>query len=151
MTTKELEGIYATACAAKGYTPNDGQFKIWKQTLGWCERKDLEAALVEFFTNNTGFPMPAELKTLSESARRQRVSKLEQKTELVMWRCPECGIGCSGFPPVGDTTPRTCRGLPRTGPSQDEHGNRIYCGAILEEKYRGELGNQGMRLEGRTA
>jgi hypothetical protein len=108
MTTKELQGIYETACHAKGYTPNDGQFKIWRQTLGWCERKDLEAALVSYFTDNSGFPMPAELKPLSEHNRRLRVAQASESRALVVWLCPVCGYRRSGFLTSLESAYRKC-------------------------------------------
>ena len=130
MTDTQLKELYRTACHGKGFEPNDGQFKVWKQTLGWCEEADLAQALVWYFSDNAAFPMPAELKTLSERARRERVSRAAQKTELVGWFCPECGVHLSGFLDPSDHAPRACKGVPRTGPTGE------VCGAIMVEMYR---------------
>jgi hypothetical protein len=97
MTTKELEGIYATACQAKGFEPNDGQFRIWRQTLGWVDRADLEQALIWYFSENTNFPMPSELKTLAGRAQQARVARTSEARFLVVWLCPVCGFRQSGF------------------------------------------------------
>ena len=127
MTEKELRNLYQTACDGKGYIGNEGQFKVWKQTLGWCEERDLAKALVAYFQDNTGFPMPAELKTLAESARRARITAASAIKELVRWRCPDCGIYRSGFLEPADHEPRICHGIAREG------GN---CGGLMEEIHR---------------
>ena len=135
MTTKELTGIYRVACQAKGYDGNEGQFKIWKQILGWCERIDLEKALETYFAGNTAFPMPAELKPLAERARRERMARLSQKEMLAMWRCPDCGAGLSAYLPEGSSTDgRRCQGVPtRKGYQPGE-----ICGAALVLDFYGE-------------
>ena len=97
MTTKQLEKLYEMACRGKGYEPNDGQFKLWKQTLGWCEEVDLGQALVWYFSENTAFPMPAELKPLSARSLRERTNKTKDLRWYVTWECPTCGFRMSGF------------------------------------------------------
>jgi hypothetical protein len=129
MTDKELKDLYVTACSGKGFEPSDGQFKLWKQTLGWCEQSDLAKALVEYFSTNTAFPMPAELKALSEQARRIRVTQAARKTVLVRWQCPDCKVTMCGWIPPEDRDPRACRGVAR-------EGGRANCGAIMNEVYR---------------
>jgi hypothetical protein len=134
MMTKELEGIYRVACQAKGYEGNDGQFKIWKQTLGWCERPDLEKALEVWFSSSTAFPMPADLKPLSEQARRARAARLAQKEMLVMWHCLDCGVGLSGYLAEGESTEgRRCKGIPR----RKEYERGEHCGGIMVVDYYG--------------
>lgn len=98
MTNNEMKEIYETACRGKGYEPNDGQFKIWKQVLGWCEAQDLARALIQWFTDNASFPMPAELKPLSEQARRERVARSSVKLDYVVYQCPVCMGTRSGWP-----------------------------------------------------
>jgi hypothetical protein len=136
MTTKQLENLYRTACAGKGYEGNEGQFKIWKQTLQWCEEADLAQALVWYFSDNINFPMPAELKALAGRAMRERTSKLAIKTDLVGWYCPECGIHMSAFLPPGSDTTRVCKGVPRVYKGED-----VPCGAIMQEMYRRDSGD----------
>ena len=137
MTTKELESLYKTACYGKGFEPNKGQFKVWEQTLGWCEEKHLAQAIIWWFSDNVSFPMPAELKPLAERSRREQMARAQEKTELVGWTCPECGIHVSGFIPPTDHEPRVCNGVPKGSPQLDEWGRPLPCGAILEETYRG--------------
>jgi hypothetical protein len=134
MTEGELKHLYRTACAGKNYEPTDGQFKIWKQTLGWCEEVDLSQALVWYFQDNTGFPMPAELKTLSETARRQRVSRIAVVKDEVRWRCPDCGVTMTGFIDPTDRAIRVCRGFPaHDRPQTNPDGSPIPCGGIMDE------------------
>ena len=128
MTEKELRNLYQTACDGKGYIGNEGQFKVWKQTLGWCEERDLAKALVAYFESNTAFPMPAELKTLAESARRARMTAASVSKELAHWHCAECGVYQGGHILASDHEPRVCRGVPREGSG--------ICGAIMDEVKR---------------
>ena len=143
MTTKQLEKIYQSACQAKGYEPNDGQFKIWKQVLGWFEEADLNAALASWFTDNVTFPMPAELKTLAGHALRQRQAKSATQRYLVVWICLKCNWLMSGYLAQGESADRFCRGkwgplLPPNSPRIDgKRPEREYlsdgriCGAEL--------------------
>lgn len=133
MTDNQLKEIYRTACYGKGFEPNDGQFKVWKQTLGWCEEADLAQALVWYFQENTSFPMPAELKPLSERARRGRTAKTTGPKDEVRWRCPDCYVTMTGSIDPSDDRPRICRGLPRNRPQCDPQGNPIPCGAVMDE------------------
>lgn len=98
MTNSEMKTIYDTACRGKGYEPNDDQFKVWKQVLGWCESGDLAQGLIYWFSNNSTFPMPAELKPLSEQARRERTARSTKRNDFVAWKCPVCASGRSGWP-----------------------------------------------------
>jgi hypothetical protein len=113
MTDKQLQKIYQTACAGKNYEPSDGQFKVWKQTLGWIEEEDLAQALVDWFSNNSTFPMPAELKPLAMHAKDQRIARTSIKKYLVRWQCRECKITQCGWIPESDHEPRICRGIPQ--------------------------------------
>jgi hypothetical protein len=97
MTDKDLKEIYKMACATKGFEPSDGQYKIWKQTLGWCDPKDLEKAIVEYFTTNQNFPMPAELKPLAEAARLKRVRPTTGYEFTTGYRCPRCALTVTSF------------------------------------------------------
>ena len=123
MKTSELEEIYVTACRGKGYEPNDGQFKIWKQTLGWCEQADLAQALVWWFTENSEFPMPAELKRLSEKSRRDREAKAAVLHDLITYQCPVCRVTRSGWP-ADPERQRYCMNVAKDGDGR--------CGAILQ-------------------
>lgn len=108
MTDKQLRVLYQTACDGKGFQPNDGQYKIWKQTLGWAEEADLARALMYYFEENTDFPMPAQLKHLIERSRRERLTASEQPCETVEYGCPECHAPFSVVVGVGDARPRLC-------------------------------------------
>lgn len=120
MTDKRLREIYALACGAKGFEPNESQFKIWKQILGWAEEKDLEQALVWYFTDNLTFPMPAELKALAGRAARERQSRSAEKKYLVGFQCPECGSTEAGYFPNADIERRVCN-----SPYKIEGGKRV--------------------------
>lgn len=108
MTPKQLESLYKLVCDGKGFAPNDGQFKIWKQTLGFYEEKDVSQAITSFFQRNSTFPMPAELRPLIESARRQRIAKAGQPSVYTLWRCMECGYRFGTW--NIDLVPRRCHG-----------------------------------------
>lgn len=136
MTTKELEKIYKLACDGKGYEPNDGQFKIWKQTLGWSEECDLSQALTWWFADNTDFPMPALLKPLLEKARLARVARATGQKDLVRWHCPDCGIYRSGFISPNDQFSRRCEGVPKDKRTDTNREGRRICGALMIEVYR---------------
>ena len=112
MKPTELRGIYEVACQAKGYEANDGQYKIWQQILGWCERKDLEQALAWYFETETKFPMPAELKGLAGRAMWERTAKSSEKRYLVAFQCPMCLAGEAGYFTVNDSIEhRTCNSI----------------------------------------
>ena len=108
MKPAEMEDIYRTACSGKGFEPSDGQFKVWKQTLGWCEKRDLSQALIWFFQASKDFPMPADLKPLAEKARLQREMKDASPQEQVEYECPQCHLPFSAVVEAGDTKPRIC-------------------------------------------
>jgi hypothetical protein len=132
MTDPELRKIYKSACDGKGYEPNDGQFKVWKLTLAWCDQRDLAQALVYWFGDNTAFPMPAELKPLAERARRARTAKASAATDLVGWRCTICKVTRCGLISPEDHDPRYCQGIPkRPGYKPGE-----ICGGNLIEVHR---------------
>ena len=136
MTTAQLKKLYQTACDGKGFEGNAGQFKVWQQTLGWCEETDLAQALVWYFQENTSFPMPADLKPLSERARRARTSSNTGPKDEVRWQCPDCGVIMTGFIDRADNRTRICRATPRNGPQHDAAGNSIPCGAAMNEIQR---------------
>lgn len=108
MKTSELKGIYETTCQTKGFPPSDGQFKTWKDILGWCERKDLEEAVTRYFTTNLGFPMPAELRALAGQVQRERELQSSAKRYMVMWFCPVCNTTMCGFLTMEDRAMRFC-------------------------------------------
>ena len=144
MTEKELRIVYASACSGKGFEPNDGQFKVWKQTLGWCDERDLAQALIWFYEEDTTFPMPAELKPLAERARRERAARSEVRRGLVMWKCPVCAWKMAGFLTLEDRALRFCRSswgpslpvdAPRvngTRPERKQLGQGVTCGTQLD-------------------
>ena len=136
MTDKELKEIYKTACSGKGFQPNDSQFKLWKQTLGWCEAADLAKALVYFFQDQPGFPMPADLRHLVERAKRERLMESEGPKELVEYECPQCHAPFSTVVAVGDCRPRICLVV-------DYRNQLTGCRVRLREVGRGyRIGNQ---------
>lgn len=108
MTTKELERIYNEACRTKGYTPDDDQFRMWKKQLGWCERADLEVALVEHYATSTQFPMPAELRQLAGKAMRERQAKSAVPKFLMAWKCGDCGYTRVGHITADQSDSQTC-------------------------------------------
>lgn len=113
MTDAQLKKIYQTACDGKGYEANEGQFKLWKQVLGWCDEADLAQALVYHFSDSTAFPMPADLKALISRARMARVARSTETAFLVRWECKTCGIHQSGYIPLHDQRARICCGIPK--------------------------------------
>ena len=140
MKESQLRAIYETACAGKGFEPNDSQFKVWKQTLGWIDERDLSQALVNWFTDNQGFPMPADLKPLAMRVRLGRDSQSSEKLDAAYWECRTCGKGMRGYVPPSDHEPRICTspytplnradGIPRSLPRNE------ICGSIMEEVER---------------
>ena len=134
MTGSELKELYQAACDGKGFEGNAGQFKIWQQTLGWCQQADLAQALIWYFQENTAFPMPAELKTLSERARRERLTK-SQNEWYVHYRCPICRATITKIHTSEERPPRTCNSPygAYAGPGKKremlQHGD--VCGGIL--------------------
>lgn len=146
MTSKELEKLYAQTCAVKGFEPNTGQFKVWKQTLGWIEERDLAEALTGWFATQIAFPMPAELKPLAMSAKRKRELEAERPRQLTIWQCPTCGSTQSGFITADDDKPRYCRspftgrfvGGKREQHGPDSDGNAVLCGQQMQVRYAGD-------------
>lgn len=108
MTDSELKELYRKACYSKNYEPSDGQFKVWKQTLGFADEPDLARALTLFFQDNTEFPMPSQLKHLIERARRERLQASELPCEHVEYECPSCHAPFSTVVNVGDNRNRIC-------------------------------------------
>lgn len=141
MTSKELEKLYAQTCAVKGFEPNSGQFKVWKQTLGWIEERDLAEALTDWFATQIAFPMPAELKPLAMSAKHKRELEAERPRQLTIWQCPACGATQSGYITADDGRPRCCQS-PFTGAWKD--GKRVqfppgeYCNQQLKAAFVGD-------------
>jgi|ERR1017187_1560679 hypothetical protein len=141
MTDNELKVIYRDACSGKGFEPSDGQFKVWKQTLGWIEKQDLEAALTAWYGSETSFPMPAELKPLAMQAKQCRETQAAQPVDYVRRLCPVCGHSTTGYSPPSDREPRICqtsytplslrhKGAPSSLPSGE------HCDGIMEEVER---------------
>jgi hypothetical protein len=116
VTEKQLRTIYQTACDGKSFEPNEGQFKVWKQVLGWAEEKDLARALIFWFTDQTGFPMPADLKPLIEQARRERIAKASTPQVQKVWECLDCHTTVSSFDE--NWIPTMCKGI-RALPMKD--------------------------------
>lgn len=131
MKDTELKELYRTACAGKGFEPNDGQFKVWKQTLGWIDEQDLAQALGRWFTENHALPMPADLKPLAMENKQRRTTSASQPLDLVRWRCPDCKKTMSGFIPHYDEGYRRCRGIPRDGKYDQNHQGERVCGAQM--------------------
>lgn len=108
MTDSELRNIYRVACEGKGFVGNEGQFKLWKQTLGWCAEKHLAQAMVWWFEDNQGFPMPADLKPLAERAMREERAGSANANWYFCWVCPCCGVRKGGFYAEDASTERRC-------------------------------------------
>jgi len=108
MTDQKMKELYAFACDQKGFDPNDGQFKMWKQTLGWCDSGDLEKAIVAWYEENETFPMPALLKPLAEQARRKRTAPTTRYEFTTAYRCPRCNETCVGFTPAHEQRCERC-------------------------------------------
>lgn len=120
MTTKQLEKIYATVCATKGFTPNTAQFTVWKQTLLWFEAPDLEQAVADWFGANTAFPMPADLKPLIVHAKNAREAKIREPEFYMLWECADCG-GTVGIW-NSEMPPKFCRGNTRVPLNHPDYG-----------------------------
>jgi hypothetical protein len=99
MKRNELESIYAVACAAKGFQPNDSQFKVWWKTLGVIKREDLEAALMAWFSTHADFPMPVELRIAADNVHSARVKMREYHQQQV---CPKCNSLVEMMRPIGE-------------------------------------------------
>jgi len=139
MNDGQLRNVYQTACDAKGYDANEGQFKIWKRLLGWSEMRDLGRAIEMWYEEETNFPMPAQLKPLVDRAVRERSAKSRAKTDLVRWQCPICGGTCAGFIPPDDFAPRTCKSIygPMLRPDEPCQNRSLplndTCGSVMNE------------------
>jgi hypothetical protein len=107
MEDKDLRALYADACAAKGYEPESGQYKLWKEALLWADRRDVKASIERWWQGETQMPMPAQLKPLIEAARKSREARASSKSVLVRWECP-CGLTFSGFLEEHDMAGRRC-------------------------------------------
>ena len=136
MKDLQLRKLYETACNGKGFEPNDGQFKVWKQTLGWIEEQDLAQAIVEWFGDNDTFPMPSNLKPLAIGNKQRRATQAAQPLDLVRWYCPDCGIYVSGFIPLDEHYPCRCQGVPKDQRTDKNAVGQIVCGALMEEIHR---------------
>jgi hypothetical protein len=134
----EMSQIYFEACDAKGYKGNDGQLKIWRQTLAYAEKKDLQQALIFYWQDNTDFPMPAELRHLVERARRERLAESSEPKEFVEYECPQCHAPFSTVVNVGDTRPRLCLVVA-------EHNELRGCRVRLTELNRMPVNKQQKR------
>jgi hypothetical protein len=141
MTKTDLKELYQVACDGKGRKADDGQLRVWVLTLLHLDKADLSQALVWYFTENSDFPMPAQLKPLAERARRNRFTAGNQKGR-VAWMCPTCKTRTVGFLAPGAETLRTCHSS--YGPCDpvrkiyspslpcDANGQAQLCGAILD-------------------
>ena len=138
MTDKELRTHYRAACDSKGFVPNEGQFKVWKQVLGWAEEQDLSKALVYYFEAESGFPMPADLKHLIERAKRERLTESTGPKEIVEYECPSCHAPFSTVVDVGDMRPRICIVV-------GEHNELKGCRVRLTEYARMEVNQHQKR------
>lgn len=107
MKRTDLESIYALACAAKGFQPNDAQFRIWWKTLGGLERGEVETALLSWFKNHTDFPMPAELQLAVEGIHRENAPAKEYYQQQV---CPRCNGVVGMLRPIGEQFRTWCLG-----------------------------------------
>ena len=126
MTPNEIREVYLQACDAKGFQPNEGQLKIWRQVLGFYEKRDLEAAVVLWYTRNSDFPMPGGekgIKPYVEQARRERLARSSDKKTLVIYVCPSCQAIFSTYVDMGDQRPRLC--MTRDNATGELHGCRV--------------------------
>ena len=132
MTKDQMTDLYKTACAGKGFKPNDPQLKLWQSTMGYLEHADLAQAIVWFFEANTGFPMPAELKPLAEKSRHQRTAS--GLGWIVTYECPDCHLTFVSVHKDEQRPPKTCR-----APYRNVNGKLTWlkqedgwiCGGIL--------------------
>ena len=146
MKRTDLESVYAMACAAKGFKPNDDQFRLWWKILHDIERSDLESAMIEWFTAHIEFPMPADLLPLVRKGSRVQAAIATTRTTYARWKCPECGIYQSGFIAPEDERPRRCNGIP----TQRTDGGRI-CGALMVEVFREDNFTTGNKYKSEVA
>jgi hypothetical protein len=132
----EMSAIYYACCDAKGYKGSDEQLKLWNKTLGYAEKVDLQAALILHWSDNTDFPMPADLRHLVERSKRERLMESEGPKELVEYVCPQCHAPFSTVVAVGDYRPRICLVV-------DYRNQLTGCRVRLREVGRGyRIGNQ---------
>lgn len=108
MKPNDMREIYLQACDAKGFQPNEGQLKTWREQLGYAEKRDLEEALREYWAQNSDFPMPNQLRHLVERVKRMRLAASEAPKELVDYVCPSCGAPFSTLVDPGDARHRIC-------------------------------------------
>lgn len=127
MEDKELRAIYAEACGVKGYEPDSSQYRLWREMLLWCDPRDLRDGLKRWWETETQLPMPSQLKPMVDVAQRSRIARASQRLDLVVWKCPVCGVTRSGWPNVGDYTRRFCM-------AWKPKGGR--CAAIMQEFLR---------------
>lgn len=100
MKKTELETIYALACSAKGFQPNDSQFRVWWKTLAAIDRPDLESALMAWFSTHADFPMPAELRLAADNLKRERTKQTAEYHQ--QQQCPTCHSLVEMMRPVGE-------------------------------------------------
>lgn len=100
LTEQEMKDIYTLACDTKGFVPDPGQGKIWKQVLGWYDPRDLEKAVIAWYSENDSLPMPALLKPLAEAARLKRVRPTTGFEYTTGYRCPRCALTVTSFNPA---------------------------------------------------
>ena len=97
MTDAKLKELYTLTCATKGYEPDPGQFKTWRHILGFSDARDLEKAIVEWYTHNLTLPMPAELLPLVGAEFRKRMLPKTGFEYMTAYKCPRCSLGAVGF------------------------------------------------------
>ncbi len=140
MTDKELKEIYTLACDTKAFTPDAGQFKVWKMTLGWCDPRDLEKAVIAWYAENESFPMPALLKPLAEAARRKRIQPTTGYEYLTACRCPRCSKTVTSFEAAREIRCERCwkgGNVIQAGDKPAEPSYSLMSVVLQERKARG--------------
>ena len=120
MNDKELKAIYADACEAKGFQGTSGQLKIWKQTLAFLDKRDLERALALHFQTSRDFPMPVELGNLAHRAYNERIARATGPETYTCWECTDCKTRMGSWNP--DWNPTQCRGVRAVALGHPDYG-----------------------------
>ena len=138
MKPSEMHTIYGEACrmAANRPVPDQAQEKLWYRLMSGFDGDDVREGLVLWYKAESFLPMPADLKPLSEQARRERITKSAIKTVLARWSCPDCGIPRSGWIPLDDHASRRCQGIPTDKRTDTNRFGQRICGALMSEVFR---------------